>query len=115
MAEGPGKNAAYWLVLTTCPDAESADRLAETLVRRNLAACVNIQPQVRSIYRWQGRIESAGEHLLLIKTTAARYRELQDVIEANHPYELPEVIAVPIVAGSDEYLSWLHKTVCEPT
>ncbi|MCG3201917.1 MAG: Divalent-cation tolerance protein CutA [Gammaproteobacteria bacterium] len=115
MAEDLGTKAAYWLVLTACPDAVSAERLAETLVRRNLAACVNIQPQVRSIYRWRGRIESSGEHLLLIKTAAARYRELQDVIEANHPYELPEVIAVPIVAGSGEYLSWLHQTVCEPS
>lgn len=113
MAEDPGRNAAYWLVLTTCPDAESADRLAQVLVGRNLAACVNIQPQVRSIYRWQGRVEESAEHLLFIKTAAARYQELQDVIQANHPYELPEVMAVPIVAGSSEYLSWIHQTVCE--
>lgn len=113
MAEDPGKNAVCWLVLTTCPDAESADRLAQVLVGRNMAACVNIQPQVRSIYRWQGRVEESAEHLLFIKTAAARYQELQDVIEANHPYELPEVVAVPIVAGLNEYLSWIHQTVCE--
>ncbi len=114
MAEDPGKNAAYWLVLTTCPDADSAGRLAQLLVSRNLAACVNIQPGVRSVYRWQGKVESSAEHLLFIKTAAMRYEALQDVIKANHPYELPELVAVPIVAGSSEYLSWMHQTVCEP-
>ncbi|MEZ5445998.1 MAG: divalent-cation tolerance protein CutA [Gammaproteobacteria bacterium] len=114
MAEDRGKNASYWLVLTTCPDADSAERLAHLLVSRNLAACVNIQPGVRSVYRWQGTVESSAEHLLSIKTAATRYEALQDVIKANHPYELPEVVAVPIVAGSSEYLSWICQNLCDP-
>ncbi len=113
MADDIDRKPTCWVVLTTCPDADSADRLAEMVVARNLAACVNIQPQVRSIYRWQGNVERAAEHLLLIKTTAARYDELECLIRANHPYELPEVIAVPIVAGSSDYLGWIHTTVCE--
>lgn len=113
MADDPDEKGEFWLVLTTCPDAGSADRLAEMLVSRNLAACVNIQPQVRSIYRWQGKVESSAEHLLLIKTAADHYDAVESLIKANHPYELPEVIAVPIVAGSRDYLGWIHQSVCE--
>jgi periplasmic divalent cation tolerance protein len=113
MADDPDEKVEFWLVLTTCPDAGCADRLAEMLVSRNLAACVNIQPQVRSIYQWQGKVESSAEHLLLIKTAADRYAAIETLIKANHPYELPELIAVPIVAGSRDYLGWIHQSVCE--
>lgn len=100
----------FWLILSTCPDASSAARLAGLLVERGLAACVNIQAGVNSVYRWQGKTEQASEHLLLIKTSAARYDEVETCIKAHHPYELPEIVAVPIVAGSKEYLSWVGET-----
>lgn len=101
------------LVLTTCPDRAAAERLARVLVEGALAACVNVLPGVRSIYRWRGALESADEHLLLIKTAAARYDKLENAIRANHPYELPEVIAVPITAGSNDYLQWINSLVSQ--
>jgi periplasmic divalent cation tolerance protein len=95
------------LVLTNLPDADSAQALATTLVSERLAACVNVLAPCRSVYRWQGAIESAQEVPLLIKTTAARYADLEAAIRAAHPYELPEIIAVPIVRGLPDYLSWV--------
>jgi len=95
------------LVLTNLPDAASAEALATTLVSERLAACVNLLAPCRSVYRWQGEIESAQEVPLLIKTTAARYAALEAAIRAGHPYELPEIIAVPIAHGLSEYLSWV--------
>jgi periplasmic divalent cation tolerance protein len=95
------------LVLTNLPDAASAEALATTLVRERLAACVNVLAPCRSVYRWQGEIESAQEVPLLIKTTAMRYAALEAAIRAGHPYELPEIIAVPIAHGLPEYLSWV--------
>jgi periplasmic divalent cation tolerance protein len=95
------------LVLTNLPDADSAQALATTLVSERLAACVNVLAPCRSVYRWQGAIESAQEVPLLIKTTAARYAELEAAIRAAHPYELPEIIAVPISHGLPGYLDWV--------
>lgn len=95
------------LVLTNLADAGSADRLARALVEQRLAACVNMLPAVRSIYRWNDAVEEAAEVTLLIKTTAARYAELEQAILALHPYELPEVIAVPVSAGLPGYLGWI--------
>lgn len=95
------------LILTNLPDAASAQALALQLVERKLAACVNILPAVQSVYRWQGVVEQASETTLLIKTTAARYAELETVIKAAHPYALPEIIALPIVAGLPAYLDWI--------
>ncbi|MCK6404673.1 MAG: divalent-cation tolerance protein CutA [Rhodocyclaceae bacterium] len=95
------------LVLTNCPDQASAESLANALVERRLAACVNILAPCRSVYRWQGRIESAGEVPLLIKTTDERYAELETEIRTRHPYELPEVVAVPIERGLPAYLEWV--------
>ncbi|MDO8959463.1 MAG: divalent-cation tolerance protein CutA [Rhodocyclaceae bacterium] len=95
------------LVITTLPDAAHADTLAAALVEARLAACVNILAPCRSVYRWQGRIEDATEVPLLIKTTAERYPALEAAIRARHPYELPEIIAVPVERGLPEYLAWL--------
>jgi periplasmic divalent cation tolerance protein len=95
------------LVITNLPDSESAHTLARALVAQRLAACVNILPSCRSVYRWQGRIEDAGEVPLLIKTSAARYAALEAAIRAVHPYELPEIVAVRIDAGLPEYLAWV--------
>jgi periplasmic divalent cation tolerance protein len=96
------------IVLTTCPDAESATRIARALVEEGLAACVNILPPVQSIYRWKGTVETASEQLLIIKIAAERFSAVRDRIKDLHSYELPEIIAVPIVAGSPDYLAWLN-------
>ena len=98
----------FQIVLTTCPDAASAERIARALVEEGLAACVNILPPMRSIYRWKGKIEDASEQLLIIKSTVARFPAIRDRLRALHPYELPEIIAVPIVDGLPEYLAWLN-------
>lgn len=98
---------SFLLVLTNLPDAESAGKLANLLVESQLAACVNILAPCRSVYRWQGKIEDAEETPLLIKTRAERYAELETAIIANHPYELPEIIAVPIERGLPAYLTWV--------
>ncbi len=95
------------LVLTNLPDAASARILADHLVTARLAACVNILAPCRSVYRWQGAIEDAEEVPLLIKTTTARYAELEAAIRAGHPYELPEIVALPIDRGLPAYLRWL--------
>lgn len=95
------------LVLTNLPDAEQARALAQTLVERRLAACVNIMPAVQSIYRWQGVVEQASEVSLIIKSTQARYAELEAAIVAAHPYDVPEIIALPIAAGLPAYLNWI--------
>jgi periplasmic divalent cation tolerance protein len=100
----------YCIVLNTCPDASSAEKIARELVERRLAACVNIVPGMRSIYIWKGVCESAEEQLLIIKTTSAAYAALERTILELHPYELPEIIAVPIIAGLPDYLAWINKT-----
>ena len=95
------------LVITNVPDQASGERLAQELVARRLAACVNLLAPCRSVYHWQGAIESAQEVPVLIKTTGARYETLQRAIVELHPYELPEIIAVPVVAGLPAYLDWV--------
>lgn len=97
----------YRIVLCTCPDSESASRLAQGLVENRLAACVNQLPGLTSVYPWQGKIETAGEVLLIIKTRADRFLDLQAYIQANHPYELPEIVAVCVEQGSKAYLDWI--------
>lgn len=99
------------VVLVTAPDAESGARLARTLVEERLAACVNLLPGVRSIYLWEGRVEDDGEVLLVIKSTAARSDALASRVQSLHPYEVPEVIALPVVGGSSPYLTWVEQTV----
>lgn len=95
------------LVITNCPDQTSAELLAAALVESRLAACVNILPPCRSVFRWQGVVESAEEVPLLIKTTAERYTALETEIQARHPYELPEIVALPIDRGLPAYLQWV--------
>ncbi len=97
------------LCLCTCPDADAANAIAERLLQERLCACVNLLPQVQSIYRWQGAVERAQEVLMLIKTTQARYAALEQRIAALHPYSVPEVIALPIQAGLPAYLQWLAE------
>lgn len=95
------------LVLTNLPDRPAAEALARALVEARLAACVNILAPCRSVYRWQGALESADEVPLLIKTSEARYPALEAAIRARHPHELPEVIALPITRGLPDYLAWV--------
>ncbi len=103
------------LVLTNAPDAEAAERIARHLVEHRLAACVNQLAPCRSTYRWNGAVEEAEEIPLLIKTTAARYPELEAALRALHPYELPELIAVGIERGLPGYLAWVaDETRIEP-
>jgi periplasmic divalent cation tolerance protein len=95
------------LVLTNLPDRAAAERLADVLIERRLAACVNILAPCRSVYRWKGALQHDEEHPMLIKTTVERYPLLEQTIRAEHPYELPEVIAVPLERGLAEYLQWV--------
>ena len=95
------------LIITNCPDEETANAIALALVEAKLAACVNILPRVQSIYRWLGVVESAAEVPLLIKSTAANYPALEAAIRQRHPYELPEIIALPVTQGLPAYLNWL--------
>lgn len=97
------------LVITNCPDRASADTLAQTLVEHSLAACVNQLAPCRSVYRWQGQIETAEEIPLLIKTTSDRYAAVEAAIRSQHPYDLPEIIALPIGGGEAAYLAWLAE------
>jgi periplasmic divalent cation tolerance protein len=95
------------LVLTNLPDRASAERLADMLIERQLAACVNILAPCRSVYRWKGAVQHDEEHPMLIKTTRERYAALEGALRAGHPYELPEIIAVSIDRGLPEYLAWV--------
>ncbi|MGE5568552.1 MAG: divalent-cation tolerance protein CutA [Rhodospirillales bacterium] len=95
------------IVLSTCDSAELAGKLARILVENRLAACVSILPGVRSIYRWKGEVEDAGEWLLLIKSRRELFDRLRQEIEKEHSYAVPEIIALPIIAGSEAYLQWL--------
>ena len=101
------------LVLTTCGSAEEARRIAQELIERRLAACVNIVPQIESVYRWQGEVESATEWLLIIKTTAEAFDKLRDAIEKLHAYEVPECIELAIEDGSGTYLDWIGSSVAQ--
>lgn len=99
------------LVITNLPDIDSAHALANLLVERRLAACVNILAPCTSVYRWQGQLEESEEVPLLIKTTAPAYPALEAAIRNAHPYELPEIIAVPVTQGLPDYLAWVaHET-----
>ncbi|MBY0577172.1 MAG: divalent-cation tolerance protein CutA [Gallionellaceae bacterium] len=97
------------LVITNLPDAQSAAKLARQLVETRAAACVNQLAPCTSTYRWRGNIETANEVPLLIKTTQAAYARLEAMIRAAHPYELPEIIAVPVTAGLPAYLDWVNQ------
>jgi periplasmic divalent cation tolerance protein len=97
------------LVLTNLPDMAGAEKLAHALVEARAAACVNVLAACRSIYRWQGAVETANEIPLLIKTTTANYPQVEAIVRAHHPYDVPELIAAPITHGLPAYLDWLAK------
>jgi periplasmic divalent cation tolerance protein len=97
------------LVLTNLPDRASAERLAAALIDQRVAACVNLLSPAQSVYRWKGAVETAEEHPVLIKTSADRYPVLEQAIRAVHPYELPEIIAVPVERGLPAYLDWVES------
>ena len=98
---------AAFLVLTNLPDRAAAERLADLIVEKRLAACVNILAPCRSVYRWKGAVQHDEEHPMLIKTTAERYPALEQALREGHPYELPEIIAVSIERGLPAYLAWM--------
>lgn len=100
---------AYQLIFCTCPEQETAKKLAALLVEKRQAACANIVPGLTSVYRWQGKIETDSECLLLIKSRADHYPAVEQIIREQHPYELPEIIAVPIGNGLNGYLRWIDK------
>ncbi len=97
------------LVLTNVPDQDTAEKLAHALIEGRAAACVNVLAACRSIYRWQGTVETADEIPLLIKTTAANYARVEAIVRAQHPYAVPELIATPITHGLPAYLDWVAK------
>ena len=99
------------IVICTFPDPETARRIGRELVERRLAACVNLLPGIESIYRWQDQVEEAGEVLAMIKTT--RYGELEEALRELHPYEVPEIIALPVEKGLPAYLQWLADSCAE--
>jgi periplasmic divalent cation tolerance protein len=101
------EDRAHIVVFITTATAEEAQRIANILVRSRKAACVNIVPQVHSRFWWQGKIDSADEALLVVKTKAARLDEIIGLVKENHSYEVPEIVALPIVGGNPDYLQWL--------
>jgi periplasmic divalent cation tolerance protein len=110
MARPPPTPDPVLLCYCSCPDAVCAQEIAEALVGEQLAACVNRVPGISSTYRWQGTVTTDREELLLIKTTAGRFDALKTRLLALHPYELPEVIAVPVEFGHTAYLDWVRQT-----
>ena len=98
------------VVLVTTPSAEKAAEIARTLVEERLAACGNVVPAIRSIYCWEGKVEEAGEALLILKAPRAGFAALRDRVVALHPYDVPEVIALPVEAGHDAYLEWIARS-----
>jgi periplasmic divalent cation tolerance protein len=99
------------VILTTCPDEAVASRIARELVESGLAACVSRVGPVHSTYRWQGAIQDEPEVLLIIKSLTTRYPELEMRLKSLHPYQVPEIIALPVTSGSADYLSWLEGAV----
>ena len=102
-----GMSYEYFLVFCTCPGTTVAAEISTALIEQRLAACVNRLPGIKSWYRWEGHLQQEEEVLLLAKTTRARYAALEAMIRQLHPAEVPEIIAVPVVAGSDNYLNWV--------
>ncbi len=99
----------HLIIFCTCPDKDTAEKIARLLVANNKVACVNILPGITSIYTWKGQVESAEEYLLLIKAHKDHYQAIETALRDHHPYELPEIIAVPIERGLPEYLQWIDS------
>jgi periplasmic divalent cation tolerance protein len=104
-------HSPYLLVLSTCPDRESARRIAKALVEARMAACVNLVENLTSVYEWEGQVQEDAEFLLLIKTRRDRFETLRDEVLRLHPYELPELIAVAVDTGLPAYLSWIDRSL----
>lgn len=107
-------NEQHCIVLCTAPDPATAESLARAVVEARLAACVNLLPGVHSVYRWQGKIQQDHETLLIIKTRRDRFDALAEALRQQHPYELPEIIAVPLSDGLPGYLAWVDQST-DPT
>lgn len=101
----------YRLVITTCPSMDEAEELAEKLLAARLAACVNIVPGIVSLYEWQGKMAREQEFLLLIKSRVEQFDELEQLVRNTHSYDIPELIAIPIEAGSTLYLNWIDSVL----
>jgi periplasmic divalent cation tolerance protein len=101
----------YLIILVTAPNLASARRLAKAALKARLVACANIVPKIESHYWWKGRVESAGESLILFKTTRARVSDLEALILAKHPYDTPEILTVPLGQGTPRYLAWLAESL----
>jgi periplasmic divalent cation tolerance protein len=104
------KKTGRIIVLITTSSEEEAHRIAESLVNHKKAACVNILPRVDSLFWWEGKLDSARESLLLVKTKASLFPEIMEMVKRMHSYEVPEIIALPIIAGNEDYLKWLDIT-----
>jgi periplasmic divalent cation tolerance protein len=104
-----------WVALCTAPDAATAERLGRAAVEAGHAACANLIPGVHSLFRWQGKVQEDGETLIVFKTTAAAWRGLADYIAREHPYEVPELIALPLAAGLAGYLDWVRDSARSTT
>lgn len=116
MSSAAGPNPADFIVVfMTAPDGEVAGRIAHTLVEENLVACVNIVPGLRSVYRWEGKLCDDAEVLCVCKTRAERFAAVRDRISSLHPYSVPEIIAVPLIAGSTPYLEWVAQSTLAKT
>ena len=107
-AENLSNHDDVLVIFCTVPDAATGERIAQHLVEYRLAACVNVIPGIISVYRWQGRVETGSEALMKIKATAGSYRKIETAIRSQHPYELPEIIAVPVSEGLADYLDWVR-------
>jgi len=105
------RTTKFTLVLITAPDVKTARKLATTILRHRLAACVNLVPSIESHYWWQGKLERGQEVLLIVKTIRPRLTALEKAILKNHPYDTPEIIAVPLTAGTSRYLAWIEQSI----
>lgn len=105
------ENQRAFVVLTTAPTIEEAESLAEKIVAARLAACVQVLPQMTSVYFWENAVQKDAEHLLLIKTLPEKFDELQEFIQSNHSYQVPEIVALPAERISESYLNWIKKYV----
>ena len=101
----------HLVVLITIPKSADVEGFSKKLVEEKLAACVNIVPTLKSIFWWQGRVDEEEEYLLVVKTRSDKFKELVDAVKKRHPYTVPEIVALPIVAGNREYLEWLDSVV----
>lgn len=103
----------FRFVYVTCPDSDTARRLGSLAIERRLAACANILPEIQSLFRWEGAVQSAGETVLILKTKRQRYAALQEVLCAEHPYSCPCIVALPITAGHGAFLNWIDDETVE--